>query len=347
MAMAEKRKGKAKKIILISVLTFVGLYVIGGTLAGIIVPKAIFGGQGEKTASLDKISFKIYKQRKDYDLMNVREVHHFESDGNKLTGYLYGKDFGNGTILHAHGMNLMSDAHESAIANYYLEHSYRVFMVDLTASGESEGNDMRSLSQSAHDVKAAYQYLQRSGLIQGKLILSGYSWGAHGVAKAFADGVPADKLVAFSGYDSPYDEMVAMAGRRSANVSYITVPTFALGVVMSQGSEVFEKASDKLKSQSEKCFFVHGTSDGTVFYNVSIAKAMKDTNATIHLTDDTHLTPWFSRAARDYYRNDVEPRLKQVKPGEEEAFLSTVDKEKTSELDASLFEEILSFLQKP
>ena len=73
---------------------------------------------------------------------------------------------------------------------------------------------------------------------------------------------------------------------------------------------------------------------------------MSGSAATIHLTDDTHLTPWFSRAARDYFRDTVQPKLSQVKPGEEEAFLATVDKEKTSELDEELFAKILTFLEK-
>lgn len=339
-----KKKGKAKKIILIVTGIVLVSYVVGGALAGVFVPKAIFAGQGSKIEDLDKVSLKIYKQRNDYESMAVREVHKFQSDGNTLTGYLYGKEATTGTVIHAHGMNLLSDAHESGIADFYLRHGYRVFMVDLTGSGASEGANMGSLSQSVHDVKAAYSYLNEQNLIAGKLVLSGYSWGAHGVAKAFAEGVPADKLIAFAGYDSAYQEMVAMAARRSANVSNITIPPFALGVVCSQGTEPFGKASDELRKQSEKCFFVQGTNDGTVFYGVSLAKAMEGTNATIVLTEDTHLTPWFSLEARNYYRDEIQPKLKDVTPDKEAEFLAGIDKEKSSELDAEIFAKILSFL---
>lgn len=344
---APKKKSKAKRIVLTFVGVFLGLYVVGGTAAGIIVPKILFSTQGKKIDALQTLPFRIYKTREDYPNMATREVYSFSSDGNRFQGYLYGKENTAYTVLHAHGMNLFSDAKEAAIASYYLNHQCRVFMVDLTGSGNSEGNGLGSLSQSVHDVKAAYQFLKNEGLLQGKLVLSGYSWGAHGVSKAFADGIPADKLIAFSGYDSAYEEMVAMAGRRSANISYVTLPTFALGLRISQGEEAFEKASDKLKEKAEKCFFIQGKTDDTVPYSISLARAMEGSKASFYLTEDNHVTPWFSPQARAYFREQVEPNLGKVTKEEEEQFLAKVDKEAMCELDQTLFDRILEFLQRP
>lgn len=337
------KKKKAKRILVAAVVIVTFLYLVPGVIGGAVVPSAILGHRGLEIAQLDEVAYKVYKQRKDYGAMDVREVHHFISDGNKLTGYLYGKDHSKGTVIHAHGMNLCSDAHEAGIANYYLEQGYRVFMVDLTASGESGGLVMGTLSQSYHDVTAAAEYLKEQSLIVGEFVLSGYSWGAHGAAMAMAKGVAADKLVAFSGFDCAYDELVAMAAVRTAGFAYVTVPPFALGARIRLGDEAFNRASDVLKKVSKKCFFVQGSRDGTVPYNVSLAKAMKGTKATIYETDDTHLTPWFSREARDYFRDELKPKIDD-KSIDREAFLATVDKERSSELDPELFSKLGTFL---
>ncbi len=344
----QKKKGSLlRRIFWIGLAAIIVLYLVPGTIAGAVVPSEIVKGRASDPSSLDKIENLIYKQRKDFDNLNIRTEHTFVSDGNKLTGYLYNSASEKGLVLLAHGLHNLSDGHIASVVSKYVDWGYAVFALDLTGSGKSEGDGARSLYQSSHDVQAGYAYLKEKNLLRGQLVLSGYSWGAYGVASALAHDVPADKVVAFSGYDQVYDEMVAMAAKQVGPIAYATVPPFALGLRMAWGSEAYYRVSDNLTPEmARKCFFVQGERDGTVPMGISLYSKCKDKGAKGHTVDWTHFMPWYSGEAHTYAK-EIEGQLPEIaKKSQEEqaAFIESVDKEKSSALDAAMFSAIETFL---
>ena len=343
--MAKKRNPGGTAVGVLAAILVV--YLVGGLTAGAIVCENIFGHRGSSMEDLtSQPRFRIYKQRKAYATMQYRYGVNFVSGKNVLTGYYYETDLTpKGTVIAAHGFNSLSEGPESAYHDYFLRRGYNVYALDLTACGESEGKSTVSLLQSGEDVKNACKALQDAGKLVGETILAGYSWGAFGAARAVRLGVEADKLICFSAFDCAYEMMLNSAVSRSHGLAYATVPPFALGLYMGNGEGAFERMSEFLPQHAVKSFFAQGEKDEVVPLSISLAERMKG-KATVYYSDATHVTPWFSKTAREYIANEIQPELDKVAglPYEEGVICESVDKEKSSELDAGLFAALDAFL---
>lgn len=89
-----------------------------------------------------------------------------------------------GTVLMFHGHASAKSKVLPEVA-YFRELGYRVLAVDFRAHGNSEGNICTIGYHEAGDVKAAYEYVRRSG--EKNVVLWGVSMGAATVLKAIAD----------------------------------------------------------------------------------------------------------------------------------------------------------------
>ena len=343
---------KKAKIIGGIILGLLGLYLVGGIGATLVVTRIVVGHRGSSEEDVHRVEYRIYKQRQDYPLMANRTEETFPSGNNTLTGYRYRVANPKGLVLAAHGMNSLSDGPEVAYENLFLEQGYDVFAVDLTGCGKSTGDSMGSLSQSAYDVKAAYDHVKNDPLLQNaNPILAGYSWGAYGVAISQDLGVKADKIIAFSAFNRPYDLMLDSAIHRVGWGAYLTVPPFALGTLMQQGQDAYKSAAEALERGSAKALIVQGKFDGVVSMNISLFMALDHTHPTtkyqFHINDATHDSPWLSSNARKYISEEITPKLAELsnKSKEEiDAFIADIDKEKSSALDAAMVEKVAALL---
>ena len=344
----KKAKGKAIRIVLISVGVFALTYAVGGMAAGAIVCSATFNHRGSNVSDLgEKAEYLMYRSRNDYPLMAERTEISIPNGEETLACHYYSVPSPKGTVLYAHGMNSLCDGPEASVQNHFLEKGYSVAALDLSACGYSEGTSMKSLLRSGDDVAIATKRLSDDGLLRGKTIYCGYSWGGYGVARAVHLGQRPDKLIAFSAFDCAYEMMVATAASRSAGLSNLGIPPFALGVLMGNGAEAFDHVSEAIKKEDVPCFLVQGEKDEMVPRNgVSLFEAMGEKKQG-YLSSSTHVTPWFSEQARKYISEEIIPILKDfdfAKSEDKSRFLSLVDKEKSSELDEGLFAALDAFL---
>ena len=344
-----KDKKKTKSVLLSVIFGALVLYFGGGVVATLVVNHFVFDHRGSNPEDANNLENRIYKRREDYPSLQNREERHFPGKKGELYGYLY-RPTGEskGLVLFAHGMNSLSDGIEIAVENFYVEAGYSLFALDLTGSGKSEGAGMENLYQSALDVASAYEYLVSSSLMENNFVLSGYSWGGFGVSESLSLGVKADKLIAFSAFDRPYDEMLAMARKRVGPVIYASVPPFVFTTWCAYGQNAFAAASDAVKKSGIKGFFVQGENDGTVpLESTSLFNKVDASLHELYRTDATHKTPWLSKNARKYVSDEITPKLEGINRSniqEVNSFIAAVDKEKSSEMDPLLVERIHAYL---
>ena len=348
--MAKEGKRRIGKVLLIAGLVFLLLYPIGGTVAGIVVSNVVFSGRSSTAEDLALAKNRIYKLREDYPNLAERTVHSFPSGDNTLSGYLYSQPSSKGVVIFAHGMGSQADGPEAALQSYYVGKGYDVFAFDITASGRSGGKDKVSLVQSAHDFAAAYKHLYVGGYLHGEVISSGYSWGAYGAARSLALGAKADKVIAFAGYASAYEGMVSTAAGVAGPIAYATVPPFALGTLMVHGKEAFDSAVDAIIAANVPTFLMQGSKDERFPLGSSaslLSRLMERENCVDYVSDAPHKYPWFSSDARKYVSEQLMPKVNELQNAskkEIDSFIATVDKEKSSALDAALVESLNRFL---
>ncbi len=98
-----------------------------------------------------------------------------------------------GTIIlfHGHGSNKCSLIKE---AEFFLNLSYNVTLVDFRAHGNSDGNTCTIGYNESKDVKAAYNYVKNRG--EKNIVLYGISLGAASILKAIAtDSIKPNKII--------------------------------------------------------------------------------------------------------------------------------------------------------
>ncbi|MBO6285794.1 MAG: alpha/beta hydrolase [Bacilli bacterium] len=344
---------RTKKIILGIVAALVVSYVAGGITAAFVVDGIVFERRGSDESKLKNVEYRLRYQREDYPSLATREVYSVPSNGNKLAGYFYKADPSKGVVITAHGMNSLSDGLDVAYQQWFRSQGYSVFALDLTASGRSEGTSMVGLHQSALDVQCAYNFLQSNGLLHGKTILCGHSWGGFGAAMSVGLGVKADVVITFSAFANTFDTMVSYAAQKVGPLAYATLPTFYLGTAMKHGPSAFYDAAKAVRESSSKFLIIHGEEDKQVpLEGTSLYGKTRDypNVRAVALPGIGHEAPWESLAAKEYLQKDVLPKLEELKregasAEEINAFTSSVDKSRSSELNADLFATIQSFLE--
>ena len=340
---------KLIRTILVAAIVLTGLYFGGGIIAHLFVNQAVFHHRGSDASDLLKPENVIFKQRADYPVLAKRSIHHFASGDNQLTGYYYQASSSKGLVLAVHGMGGCSDDDNAEYQQWFLGQSYSVFALDLTASGQSEGNSMISLAQSAYDVRACYDYLNASSLLEDKVIFVGHSWGAYGIAASLGLGAKADYVITFAAFDNPFDTMMQYARNYAGWVADFTYPAFGLSSAMVHGNDAYLSASKALTSSSTKALVIQGEDDVSVRY---------DGNSLYHHVLDLpnvepcllkgygHTGLWRSQEANTYAAQEVLPKIKQLQdnPDELASYVASVDKEKTSALNDEVFSKITTFL---
>lgn len=339
---------KKLKITLIIILVIIINYFVGGIIAANIVLNNIFDHRGSSYSDLSLLENQIYKNIDDYDSLQNGIEYKFKSGKNELTGYYYKKEDSKGLVLSAHGMTSQSQNDDLQYQSYFVENGYSLFSIDLTASGKSEGKSMKGLHQSAYDVKAAYDFLNEEELLEDKLILIGHSWGGFGVAASLSLGVKADYVITFSAFDNPFDTMVRYSVNSVGGFIYTTVPTFYITTSMKYGKNNSISAYKSLLNSDAKPLIIHGKDDKSIPYNKEAlyAKTIKNDKFNNLLLDGIgHSGTWRTKEANKYLE-EIEKEIKKIKKDNVKLkeYINNIDKNKTSELNPLVFEEINKFL---
>ncbi|MCQ2742735.1 MAG: lysophospholipase [Bacilli bacterium] len=319
-----------------------------------IIVGSIFNGRASTSEDLStNRECYIYKIRKDIPSLSSRTEFTFESDENVLTSYLYEVPNPKGLVIAAHGLTSQADGVDANYQTYFVEKGWDVLAVDLTASGKSEGKS-HYLDQSAIDVanavKAASKWEKTKNL---KTCLVGHSWGAYGALASYEYESSPKAVASFASFIQPDLEMIDSSRKGLGDFADATKWCMDLGLVALRGSKGFLNAADALKKNSDaKVILVQGELDETVTsYSGSYYKSASFGNertTPIYLKGRTHTDLFYSDAALTYKKDIVDPKLEELGDWnklsleDKKAFESSIDKEKTSELNVSLFDQIES-----
>ena len=344
-----------KRGLIISISVTVGLLFIytGGSLIGAgIANKNMCQNRGSTTTNYQDFRYQYQNTYKDYALMqNVKEVTF--SSSVSLKGYYYEVDNPLGLIISIHGFKGFALDTTTQYQNYFLEKGYNVFAFDLMGHGASDGDGIGDFYQSKIDIINAYNYLKESNL-SGDLpvFLVGYSLGAYGAIIA-SEEIDVKAVVSFSSYDKPAELYLSTAEDYvNGDLSFFK-PGLDLSLLIENGLNYFSSASEVIKrNQNTKYIVIQGDKDNYVSMNkYSLYARVKDLNlenTTIYpLENITHMDPWKSYEAHQYedgikdqYQELLNKYNRAIPNDIYQDFLSSINKEKASELNISLVDDI-------
>ncbi|MBO4856229.1 MAG: alpha/beta fold hydrolase [Bacilli bacterium] len=348
-------KNRKRIVIALSVIasSIVTYFAFG--LAGVAVASnfTTVGRYGDLSL-LEEDFYRVQKCQRDYPSLANREEISFSCGKETIKGYLYENPSPKGVIIYAHGVANLADANGAQMQNYYINHNYTVFAIDMTGSGRSTGKGIKSLYESKYCVANAVKTVKN--LSQTKdlpIFLIGHSWGGYGVVTATdeVDGVSA--VAAFSGFNTPSEMMYSFTEKYTSKAMVVMKPAMQFGISCTWGQRSYYSAESSIKKHKDIPYvIIHGDNDGTVpFKNISIYDNVVRDNysnvTTVKLPGMTHGTPWKTLDAVTYTakcENELKELRKQYKnklPDDvREEYIASVDKEKASEVNADLLNQI-------
>lgn len=338
-----------------AIKTAKALYVYGGLLGAQVAQIGIFDHRSSSVESYeDSFDYRLYKTWKDYPSLRERKIVHFRSGDNLLCGYFYEVKNPKALVLAVHGFTAMADADGTAYLNYFVQHGYDVLAIDLTASGRSEGSSSVGLHQSAFDVAAAEKFIHGDRRMKNlPLCLIGHSWGGYGVAASLNFDQSPKAVCEMSGFYRPDVAMVGLARSKAGPLADFTKWQMDQAIEDRSGEKGFLSAIDGInKAKETRLIMVHGDQDPTISLKEASIYSQKSTNRHIVRLlqkGKGHEGVWFTLEATRYAAQMKEAydglkkqykKISNVPPDILEAFYHLVDKEKSSVLDETLFEEI-------
>ncbi len=294
----------------------------------------------------------MYLTRKDFPSLEKRETHVFLSDGNALRGYLYRHPTPKGLVLFVHGIKGQADDLYAIGQDALLQAGYSVFVIELTASGQSEGKGISGLQQSAFDVAMAVRHIHDDSYMSSlPLFLFGHSWGAYGVAASLnlISGVKA--VAAVSGFDTPLKEMMALPEEKIGIPMERSKDALIVAMRKRAGEDYDLSASQGIESSGVPTLLIHGDEDHTVpLKGASTFDNCSAPNAVHLLRKAGHIDIFFAPMARVYAlrvrelaKNMLGKDIGKATPKQIQAFRASFDPHMTSVLDQELFSSIDAF----
>jgi pimeloyl-ACP methyl ester carboxylesterase len=202
---------KKKYVFLIAIIILVCLIFAGCTVVALELYSQVFGRVEEYN---DDAAYAAWKEKD--PIKYSREEVYFNSGGNKLQGFIYGRENTNGLVVISEGLGATADDYLPMIM-YFVDKDWRVFAFNNTGVGGSEGESIRGLTQSVIDLDAALTYIEKSGRFNGlSVMLAGHSWGGYGVCAVLHYNYDVKAVVSFAGFNSSseifQEQGVSMAG---------------------------------------------------------------------------------------------------------------------------------------
>ena len=346
---------KKRKIIIIASSVTVGLvvtYFAGGLVATSIITNMKIDVRGSNEESLQSESYRLQYNRDDLPALAERQLIPFTYAGVTLQGYYYPVEDSKGLVMTAHGVNSMADGPMSLVQNYFVTKGWSVFSFDMIGCGRSGGKGMKSLHESRPCINAALKaYKEKVQTNKDeKLCLVGHSWGGYGSLT----GSGFDAVAAFSAFNQSSEMMYAFAASNISPALIVTKPALDFALTMFYGNAEFKKASDNVKKNKDtKYMIIHGDQDDVVplkkYSAYACVNEKKCTNVTkVLLEGMKHTGPWKTNAAHRYLDEEVQPELDKLHKqyGKElpkevlDEFIAGIDKEKASEVNTDLMDQI-------
>jgi pimeloyl-ACP methyl ester carboxylesterase len=343
---------KKRYITIIAVLASLCLAFIGCTFIVLEVYSGSFG-RVEELSSNEVASMWYYIWDDiDHTKYSRKEVR-FNSDENKLQGFIYGGTNDNGLIIISHGLGGTADAYFPMIT-YFVDKGWRVFAYNNTGVSGSEGENIRGLTQSVIDLDAALAYVKSSNELNNlPVMLVGHSWGGFAVCAVLSKKQNIRAVVSFAGYNTGSEVLKENVMSMIGGIYYTLYPQFWAIEKQLFGDMVKLTAIDGINKSGIPVMIVQCandyviTPDGTSIY----AHREKITNpdALIIYREGENATGHeytFCSKEQKAYINWAKESWKAYKEGHNAASIAqwakeaNYDKAKANELDPVLFERI-------
>ena len=344
-----KKKYKGLVITLIIVFSLGVIYFGGGLLGPTIAFNLIFSRRLSSPETLNEDIYQVYKTRCDYPALNSREEYAFEGRHDRLVCYYYETDANKPTVLCAHGMSSLSDGREAALENYFVSKGLNVLALDLSSSGNSGGTNHEGFHRGMEDVIDCVSFFRtHKNNPNLPLILMGYSWGGYAVASSLSYLDDILGCITFSAFNKADEMMFETAKSKVGFLADLTKPMFYLSAQMYYGEKLNDNGVKGLSSKpSMESLHFHGTEDQRVLPKASLVEALKEHSEipakTVYLDQYTHELPWFSQnSIAEGYR--ILESLDGKTEEQKKASLSQVDKNKTSEMNPEVMDELDQYL---
>ncbi len=207
----------------------------------------------------------------DFPVLKGRRFVKIPSGKNRLTGHLYEQPNPKGLFLCVHGLTGLSEDFSSAYHAYFFTHGYDVLALDLTASGRSQGLEIKGLSQSALDIKAALDFIHSSTLSRLPLFLFGHSWGAYGVCASLHFDQSPLAVFEMSGFADPFLVMTELPKYYVHFGVEYTEPALKRAMQERDPEYAFLSAKEAIENAKDVyCFLVQGDQDKMVVEKASL-----------------------------------------------------------------------------
>ncbi len=361
---AGKRKGwkNALRAVLACLLMF--------ALTSMLVVHFVYSDQFGRADAPDRSFYLVYD---DLAAHFPREVVHFQSGRNTLTGYLYGASNRRGLMVIAHGIGGGADSYLTEIA-HFVEAGWCVFAYDCTGSYASEGKGTRGLSQSALDLDAALSFLEgksKEGALtdaEGKpafeglpVALYGHSWGGYAVAAVLGKGHNLSAVVSVAGYNSPPSMLLDQAHSMMGAFAYVQYPFLWSYNALLFGPAGWRTALDGINAVDTPVLLLHGTSDEMIGYETTsiTAQSARITNPNVEYKacategQNGHNSLFMSADALSYvnelhaeYNDLLALRSGSVSEEERAEFFADINRMRASALDPGFMADVDAFLDR-
>ena len=298
-----KSKGRVAVIVIVAVL--VVLFI-----ASFVVDKVILDRTYQRQLPRGNVLSLAFD---DYADEYTRTAVEFTLDGKTLRGYVYGPENNDrGLVVFRHG--IFSEHRDYlAMIMALVDKGWKVFAYDAIGCGESGGDNVVGMAQSAIDVHAALQFVKESGMAGNlPVALWGHSWGGYGVAAALNYGDDVFACVTMSGFNDPCDILYETSERMLGGLGVTQRPTLWLNNKLAFGNNANLTGVDGINKSGIPVMIVHGTADTVVRYDTTGIIAQRD-----RITNDK-VTYWIAdEEGRDghntyFYAPDSYAYLTQV-----------------------------------
>lgn len=342
-----------RKLIKRIIIAFLGLILLAYIFGSFFGCKYLFNENFKRSERSEFTGFLRYEDVADsYD----RETVQFDSGENKLTGYIYGENNNIGLVVISHGMGGDSEGYISETM-YFVEHGYCVFGFDNTGSGQSDGDSMLGMAQSAIDLDAALTYIESDNRLNNlPVLLYGHSWGGYAVTAVLDSDHDVKAAVSVAGYNTPMEIITEFAENMMGKpAAYIEYPFIWLNNKLTFGEKSNDSAVDSINSSDAHVMIIHGTEDKMISFDGASIISHKDeiTNQNVKykvMDGKGHNDLFLSEEGSDYIdeKNEEYDMLDEQYDGDipydiEKEWYDNLDKHKTSELSEQFMSDVNDF----
>jgi len=319
--------------------------------------KTLYDGNFPRAGRSQYSTYLQFEDAPEYE----KEVVHFMSGRNTLTGYLFGDGNEKGLVVIAHGLGSGTENYLQEII-YFVDHGWTVFAYDCTGSYASEGRSTMGLAQSQLDLHAALTYIKsRDDLAHLPIMLFGHSWGGYAVASVLSYDHPITAVASVAGYNTPMEMLIEEAGRIMGGLAYLEYPIMWLYQTILFGKAAWISAVDSInKAGDTPVMIIHGDNDKKISYTGAaiIAKRSKITNPNVVYKTcsqeghNGHSDLFYSEAAIKYraeknreYSELTEKYGGEIPEDAKAAYYQGIDRFLWHELDSAFMNDINRFFE--